>query len=56
MYTWLVVLEFPRLQFPDSFQSFEIIASNPYCARRLAMKRFNKHTAWWVVKLKNWGP
>lgn len=56
MYTWIVVLEMPKRQFPDNLESFEIIASNPYCARKLAMKRFSKYAPWWCVKLKTWGP
>lgn len=56
MYTWIVVLEMPKRQFPDNLESFEIVASNPYSARKLAMHRFSKYSAWWSVSLKTWGP
>ena len=56
MYTWIVVLEMPKRQFPDNLESFEIVASNPYSARKLAMHRFSKYSVWWSVSLKTWGP
>ncbi len=56
MYTWIVVLEMPKRQFPDNLESFEIVASNPYSARKLAMKRYSKYSPWWSVSLKTWGP
>ena len=56
MYTYLVVLEFPGLPFPESLKSFEVIASNPYCARKLAMHKYCKQALWWKAILKNWGP
>jgi len=56
MYTYLVVLEFLGLPFPQSLKSFEVLASNRYCARKLAMHKHCKHALWWAAVLKTWGP
>ena len=56
MYNYIVVLEFPRLEFPESLKSFEVIASNRYAARKLAMHKYCKYATWWAAVLKTWGP
>ena len=56
MYDYLVILEFPGLPFPESLKSFEVMASNRYAARKLAMKKHCKHALWWAAVLKTWGP
>jgi len=56
MYDYLVILEFPGLPFPESLKSFEVMASNRYAARKLAMHKYCKHALWWKAILKTWGP
>lgn len=56
MYNYIVVLEFPGKPFPESLQSFEVLASNRYAARKLAMHKHCKHALWWCAILKDWGP
>ena len=56
MYDYLVVLEVPGLKFPESLKSYEVMASNRYAARKLAMHKYCKHAIWWAAVLKTWGP
>lgn len=56
MYDYLVVLQFPGLPFPECLKSFDVVASNRYCARKLAMHKYCKHAIWWAAVLKDWGP
>ena len=56
MYDYLVVLEVPGLKFPESLKSYEVMASNRYAARKLAMHKYCKHAIWWTAVLKTWGP